>query len=161
MGEMLEYKRNFWSGEIQVSVIVHRRLRASTSFLSRQSLSVSYSRTRRSCWNPAAARRRTMMGELASAQDKYMLASAQDKIHDAYPLDLFLMFSDHLDMLCHCDLHAKLLLGTDCKQAGCTRIKQASAHVLVEGDVFHSGCKLVHFLKCKATATASNFIAQR
>ena len=49
MGEMLEYSRNFWSGEIQVSVMVHLRLRASTSFLNRQLLFTSYSRTRRSC----------------------------------------------------------------------------------------------------------------
>ena len=54
MGEMLEYSKNFWSGDIQVSVMVHRKLRASTSFLSRQLLFTSYNRTRRSCWNPAA-----------------------------------------------------------------------------------------------------------
>ncbi len=54
MGEMLEYSKNFWSGDIQVSVMVHRKLRASTSFLSRQLLFTSNSRTRRSCWKPAA-----------------------------------------------------------------------------------------------------------
>ncbi len=54
MGEMLEYSKNFWSGDIQVSVMVHRKLRASTSFPNRQLLFTSYSRTRRSCWKPAA-----------------------------------------------------------------------------------------------------------
>ena len=55
MGEMLEYSKNLWSGEIQVSVMVQRKFRASTSFRRRQLLSTSYSRTRRSCWNPAAS----------------------------------------------------------------------------------------------------------